>query len=350
MAFRLDTLIRRDLTLDPGSIHTTVASRSHNLFIRDLSRIALFAPKVSAGSGYTQIFGAGEELVGRTIRRPGVRIVSPMDRGRLSDPQAMHLLVETLLKRGHFQGGFSFASALRTAVIVPAQLPVAEFARFQHFADDLGGGRQILIESPFAAAEGLGLDIQANRGRMLIDIGGGKTTVSLFSLGGLAAYGWAPFGGEEVTVAVREFVARRRQVNLPWPAAEQVKHTIGSVYPRTQMQNMSIGGTDVRTGFEKKVIVDDNELRDVLIDSCEPLVMAIQRTLGDIPAELAGDLETDGVVLHGGGALLYGLAEFLTERIGLPFRLAEDPINVTIRGGQALLLKSLAGSSNENPS
>jgi rod shape-determining protein MreB and related proteins len=345
MAFRLDSLIRRDLTLDPGSIHTSLASRSHDLFHRDLSRIALFAARLSAGSGYTHIFAMGRELAGRQIRRPGVRIIAPVDRGRLADPAAMHLLVEALLKKYRFQTGLSFASALRAAVVIPAQLPAAEYARYDDFAQNLGGGRPMLIEAPFAAAEGLSLDIGANRGRMLVDIGGGKTSIALFSLGGLAAYGWAPFGGEEITVALQRFVARKWQVNVAWPAAEQAKQSIGSVYPRAQMQNMTVAGTDIRSGFEKKVIVDDNELRDVLIDASEPLVMAIQHALGDMPAELAGDLETDGVVLHGGGALLYGLADFLTERIGLPFRIAEDPINVTIRGAQALLHKSLASGA-----
>jgi rod shape-determining protein MreB len=342
MAFRLDSLIGRDLTLDPGSVHTTLASRSHAFLHRELARIALFAPRFSAGSGYTQVFGYGAELASRKIRRPGVRIVAPVERGRLADPRALHLLVESLLKRLRFPAGLSFASALRIAVVVPAQLSGPERARFHDFAQDLGGAKPLLVEAPFAAAEGLGLETGANRGRMLVDIGGGKTAVALLTLGGFAASGWAPFGGEDVTEALRKFVARRWQLDLPWPAAEQAKHALGSVYPRAQMQNMTVTGTDVRTGFEKKAIVDDNELRDVLIDACEPLVMALQRTLGAMPAEFAGDLAADGVVLYGGGALLYGLAEFLAERIGLPFRLAEDPINVTIRGAQALLLKHVA--------
>lgn len=342
MAFRLDSLIGRDLTLDPGSVHLTLASRSHGLLHREVSRIALFAPRVTAGSGYTQVFGYGAELATRRIRRPGVRIVSPVERGRLADPPALHLLVEQVLKRLHFSTGLSFASTLRMAVIVPAWLSDVERTRFQDFAQDLGGGKPLLVESPLAAAEGLGLEIGANRGRMLVDVGGGQTAITLLSLGGFAASGWAPFGGEDVTQALRKYVARRWQTDLNWAAAEQVKQVLGSVYPRPQMQNLTVTGMDIRAGFEKKIIVDDNELRDVLIDACEPLVMAIQRTLGEMPAEFAGDLEADGVVLYGGGALLYGLADFLAERIGLPFRLAEDPINVTIRGAQALLLKSLA--------
>lgn len=345
MAFSLDSLIRRDLTLDPGSVHTTLASRSHGLLHRELSRIALSAPQLSAGSGYTHVIGFGRELVGRQMARPGVRIASPVERGRLADPQALHLLVENLLKRLRFSSAFSFASALRTALVIPARLSDAEHARFRDFARDLGGGRPLLVEGPFAAAEGLGLDVGANRGRMLVDIGGGKTAIALLSLGGLAASGWAPFGGEDVTEALRKFAARRWQIDLTWSAAEQAKQVLGSVYPRPQMQNLAVSGTDIRTGFEKKAIVDDNELRDVLIDACEPLVMAIQRTLGEMPAELAGDLAEDGVLLYGGGALLYGLADFLTERFGLPFRLAEDPVHVSVRGAQALLLKSMASAA-----
>lgn len=349
MAFRLDSLIRRDLTLDPGSVHTTLLSRSHEIAHRDLTRIALYAPRGRAGSGYTQVLAYGRDLAARTIHRPGVRIVTPVERGLVADLPALHLLVENLLRRLRFHTGFALAAALRMAVVIPAQLPERDFARYQHFADDLGSARPLLVESPYAAARGLGLDITANRGRLLVDIGGGKTSIALFSLGGLAAYGLAPFGGEEATSALLRFVARRWQVNLSWAVAEQVKSAIGSVYPRDHMQNLTVPGTDVRTGFEKKVTVDDNDLRDVLIDACEPLVMAIQRTLSEIPAELAGDLEADGAVLYGGGALLAGLAEFLTERIGLPFHLAEDPINVTIRGAQALLFKSLEAAQGPQP-
>jgi len=347
MAFSLDRLTRKDLTLDPGSVHTTVVSRSHRISHRDLTRIALYAPRVTAGRGYTHLFSYGRELASKTIRRPGVRIVAPIQRGLLADAQAMHLLVEAMLDRLRFRAGFSFAAAARIAVVVPAQLPDREFARFQDFADDLGGTKPMLLEAPYGAAAGLGLDISANRGRLLVDVGGGKTYVALFSLGGLAGYGWAPFGGEDITASLTRHFAQRRQVNLPWVTAEHVKCSIGSVYPREQIQSLTVSGADARTGFEKKFTVDDNELRDVLIDACEPLVMAIQRTLAEIPAELAGDLGTDGAVLIGGGALLYGLADFLTERIGLPFRVAEDPINVTIRGAQALLLKSLVSAAAE---
>jgi rod shape-determining protein MreB and related proteins len=340
MAFRLDSLIRQDLTLDPGSVYVAMASRSADIAQRELSRIALYAARVSAGSGYTQVFGYGRELAGRTIRRPGVRVISPVERGRMTDPPALHLLVELLLKRQRFQTGMSFAKSLRSCVVVPPGLSEADRARYDDFARQLGG-RPLLIEAPFAAAAGLGLDISQNRGRLLVDVGGGKTTIGLFSLGGLAAFGTAAFGGEDVTAALTRWVERRWQMTLAWPEAEHAKAVLGSVYPRVQMQSTTLAGIEVRTGFEKKIIVDDNELRDVLIDACEPLVMAIQRTLAEIPAELSGDLAAEGVVLYGGGALLYGLADFLSERIGLPFRISDDPINVVIRGAQALLLKSL---------
>ncbi|HUJ74850.1 MAG TPA: rod shape-determining protein [bacterium] len=339
MPWELERLLRKDLIVDPGSVNTVLASRRLNFLLREPTQITLYAPRFGQGTGLTRIAEFGAGLLAREPKRKGVYRVQPVQRGLLVDTHAMNLLLEALLRKAHFQRSFPFGLPSRVAVVIPAGLTAQQNARFEEFAQDIGPTRPTLIQAPFAAAAGSGLDTQANRGRVLVDFGGGKTYAAVFCLGGIVAYSSQPCGSQDLTLALRDYVAQRWTVDLSMATADEVKHTIGSVYPLEQPASIGVRGIDPRTGFEKKVTLDDNELRDVLIDAFEPVVMAIQRSLADLPAEMAGDIQADGVTLTGGGSLLHGLASFLEERLNLPFHLAPDPINATILGAQTLLLQ-----------
>jgi rod shape-determining protein MreB len=161
--------------------------------------------------------------------------------------------------------------------------------------------------------------------------------VVVFTLGSRVAWHWCPQGGRDLDEAIMAHVEHRHRLRLHPGTAEAIKLALGSVYPRARPETLEIPGFDTATGVEKKVTLDDNELRDLLIDGCEPLVMAIHQSFDGVPPELAADISQGEITLVGGGALLSGLPLFLAERTGLRFRVADDPINAAIRGAFAHL-------------
>jgi rod shape-determining protein MreB len=206
---------------------------------------------------------------------------------------------------------------------------------------EAGLSRMVALSTPLAAARGCGLALDAPRGHMLIEIGAGKTTLAVLSLGGLVACQTVPFGGLDLDRAILNDVERRLHVALTAETATGIKHRYGSVYPRDRPETIEAHGLDSRTGRERRVLLDDNQLRELLVDGCEPLVLAIQRTFEQVPPELAGDIARQGVLLLGGGALLQGLPEFLGERTGVDYRVVDAPAERSREGARALLHEAL---------
>jgi len=331
-------LFRRDLTIDPGTCQTVVASRRQGILARERTRVVL-AAGLARGNGAPPVLAYGSESLSRNFAGRRIQAIDPVVRARLVHPIAMDLLLKEMIRKTRFQSAFSLAFGLSLGMVAAPNLAPADRSDFLALSVEVGRTTAKLIPAPFAAVRGCGLDIHGPRAHMLLDFGGGKSYAVVTSLGDIAALACAEFGGVDLDEAIRRHVERRSHVVLPPAAAERVKCTIGSVYPRPEPLAMEAVGVDNRTGFEKKALVDDNELRDILIDACEPLLTLIQRCLAGTPAELAADIAAGGVTLLGGGALLYGLPEFLTERLGLTFHRAEDPVNATVLGAQALLLE-----------
>lgn len=330
-------LLWKDLTIDLGSSHTVLASRRQRFFFRDKTRILLASDFPARNSRANPVLAFGAESLSLAAPR-GVRaeVHAPIERGRLANPTAMDLLLHALLGHIRRAARFSLSLGRESAVVLPPGLSAAERFAFKALLDNVGLAAQV-IEAPLAAAHACGFNPGDREGRMLVEVGGGKSYAAMFTLGEVVAQYGCPFGGEDLDAVLSHYIEQRHRLTLPIAAPEAIKLAIGSVYPRVRPETLTVAGTDTRSGFEKKVLLDDNEVRDVLIDACEPLVLAIQHCLADMPAELAADIERNGVVLVGGGSLLEGFPEFLSERVGLAFHRAEDPLDATILGAQALL-------------
>jgi rod shape-determining protein MreB len=316
-----------------------LATRLGSSILREPSLIALAARKPPPGKKAPPPAPQYRlQAVGRDVAPPlggegnGVRLVHPIDHGHLVDVEALELVLRKVVAQVPFHPLRRALFGLRMTWLTPLHLEERERLRFEDILKDFGFNRIRQLDAPVAAARGAGLDTGQSRGQMLVDIGGGQTTAVLFTLGAIAAWHWSPTGGRDLDQAISAHVQRRYRLQLHPAAAESVKLALGSVYPRARPETLEFAGFDPATGVEKKVTLDDNELRDVLIDGCEPLVLAIHQSFDGIPPELAADILQGEITLVGGGALLAGLPQFLAERTGLRFRVAEDPIDAAIRG------------------
>ena len=269
---------------------------------------------------------------------PSAQTIRLVKHGRVARPELLDLLIESMLRRARSGLGWTRFFPAATGVLVPPGLSEEERMRLADVALRQGLAGVRLVDLTAAAAEGGGVAKDDPRGRMVVDFGGGKTCITVLSMGGIVSWHWSKAGSLALDEALAAYVARRYQVRISPIEAERVKIEIGSVYPLDQPRAREVVGVQNRSGNPHKVSLDDSEVRDVLTDGCEPLVQALHQGFKAVPPELASDILREGVVLAGGGALLRGLPDFLEERTGLRFRVAHDPINAVLRGGMALLV------------
>lgn len=342
-------LYKNFLALDLGSSHTVFASSEEPMRIfREYSRVTLSfnkrvitsLPRQVSKHGKISSFGLKSWKTQHNLPN-NQRIFQPVVRGNLEDSWAQHLLLKSMIKRDRLAHWNTKVLGGMLGLVVQPGLSGAQTRLYEEATTDLGLGSIRSVESPLAAARGIGLDITKPHGQTLIDLGGERTSMASFSLGDLVSWNVYPFGGTDLDMAIKNYVEQRYRIRLSLFSAEQIKFSLGSVYPLPKPDTQELIGQDRSSGIEKKISLDDNDLREVLINTCEPLVMAIHQGLEALPPELSGDLTHQGVHLLGGTALMNGMANFLKERIGLDFHVANDPQNATIKGALELLSESL---------
>ena len=326
----------RGLILDLGSTHVVLSSRHRDLVLRQRNRVRL-PGNAPAGKAVSKRARSGRPDHNPFPASPKPELISPVRHGRVANSEAMDSLLEGLLHEARGGHWLSWIIKGTTGLVTPPILDDEERLRLEDLAHRHGLTSTRLIDLGQALAGGCGIDPQRPRGQMVIDIGGGKTFIAVYSLGGIVAWHWADVGGEILDQGLADYVERRYQIQLPPEEAERVKIELGSVYPQERPQRTDALGVQTRSGLPQKITLDDSEVRDVLVDGCERLVLAIHHGFKKVPPEMTSDIALDGVILCGGGALLRGLPDFITERTGLPVRLAPDPINASIRGGAGLM-------------
>ena len=331
---------RQFLAVDPGCSHAVLSIGQGDRIFREPSLVALAPRKGSPGKEApppslptARLLGVGAAALALAHEEnPGITWVRGVEQGRVSDRYVMEAVLRHVLREAPVSRMRSLLLGARMTLVVSPQLEELDRLRHQELLRNFGFGRIRTIDSLQAAAVGGGLDIGGVGGRMVIDLGGGTTRIAAFSMGEVTAWHWHPFGGLDLDRALEVFIEERYRIRLLPGQAEQIKMRFGSVYPRAEPAAVELFGPEPSTGIEKKVTLDDNEIRDVLLDACEPLVMTIQQGFERLAPELAADIIQAGVTMVGGGAMLSGLSEFLQDRIGLTFHRAPDPINAVIRG------------------
>lgn len=334
---------RRDFLVDIGSSHVVLASRFHQQVLREPALVAHVMDSAPRGGGSRRIMAVGAAALEQPPTGRATWTVEPMvQRGAIVHDDALVVLLQQLRRR--LRGPWVWRGLLPqvAAALLPPGMDEPARARLRGAMQELGWRRFLGISAPLAAVRGCGLDTAAPRGRLLVDLGGGRTSVSLLSMAQLVSHTILDVGGQDLDAAISRYAAERFGVVMDVHAARQVKHAIGTVFPPSAPMQLPYQGMDVRGHVEKRIVIDDNELRDVLVDALEPLIMGLQAVLGQLPPELAADVLEDGAVLVGGGAALGGLPAFLQERTSIRFSVAPDAINAAIHGAQALLREQLA--------
>ena len=318
-------LFSLDIAIDLGTANTLVQVRNKGIVINEPSWVTI--DKKSRLPLYIGL--EAKEMVGRA---PGnVLVVRPVRDGVISEFDVTQIMLEYFIGKVHEQ---SVVPLPRPRVIIGIPTGVTEVEkRAVYDAVMASGARQaMLIEEPIAAALGAGLPIGEVRGSMVVDIGGGTTEVAVMSMNGVVASRSLRVAGDEMDQDIVQYVRNKYNLLIGEGNAEQVKWKIGSAYPLQPEKTMEVRGRNLVTGLPETVEISSVETREALAGSVQVIIDTVRDALDEIPPEIVADLMDLGICLTGGGALLQGLADRLTDELKLRVWVAEDPLTCVVRG------------------
>jgi rod shape-determining protein MreB len=229
-----------------------------------------------------------------------------------------------------------FTPSLRMVIGVPSGSTEVELRAVRDSAEHAGGRDIYLIYEPMAAAVGIGLDVEAPEGNMVVDIGGGSTEIAVISLGGIVKNSSIRVAGDDFTADIQEYMGRQHNLRVGERMAERIKIHVGSALTDLDEseapEEYIVHGPNKITALPMAVTVCYQEIAHCLDKSIAKIEQAVLNALEDTPPEIYADIIHNGIYLAGGGALLRGLAKRLQDKINIPFHVADDPLHCVARG------------------
>ena len=323
-------LFSYDIGIDLGTANTLVCVRREGIVIDEPSVVAIEkkTKKVLA------IGAEAKEMVGRT---PGnIVAVRPLRDGVISDFDVTEQMLHHFIRKVHERSMLRIPRP-RVVVGIPSGVTEVEKRAVHDAAISAGAREAYLVEEPMAAAIGAGLKVTEAKGSMIVDIGGGTTEVAVIALGGIVVARSIRVAGDEMDEDIIAYARQKYNLLIGDRTAEQAKIEAGSAYPLEEEIVYTLRGRNLITGLPEAVDVSSIEVREALRNSVGIIVEAIKGTLDDTPPELVADLMSDGIVLAGGGALLRGLAQRVSEETKMKVYVANEPLACVAKGAEKIL-------------
>lgn len=263
----------------------------------------------------------------------GIMTVRPLRDGVIADFNAAELMIRGMIKKVSKKNHW-FSPSLRMVVCIPSGSTEVERRAVRDSSEHAGGREVYMIYEPMAAALGIGIDVLAPEGNMIVDIGGGTTEIAVISLGGIVSNKSIRIAGDDLTEDIQEHMRRVHNVKVGERTAELIKINVGSAL--TELENPPedyvVHGPNQMTALPMTVPVSYQEISQCIEKSISKIEAAVLSALEQTPPELYADIVKNGVYLTGGGALLRGLDTRLTNKIGIQFHVAEDPLHAVAKG------------------
>jgi len=323
-------LFSLDIGIDLGTANTLVHVRGKGIVINEPSWVA-----IDKRTRQPMAIGLdAKEMVGRTSGN--IIVVRPVRDGVISEFEITEAMLEYFIGKVHEQ---SVVPLPRPRVVIGIPSGVTEVEKRAVYDASMSAGARAtyLIEEPTSAALGAGLPINEIRGSMVVDIGGGTTEVAVLSMGGVVVSRSLRVAGDEMDQDIVQYVRNKYNVLVGERIAEQVKWNIGSAFPLPVEKMAEVRGRNLVTGLPESIEISSVEVREALSQSVVVIVDTIKDALDEVPPEIVADLMDIGICLAGGGALLHGLAERLSDELNLRVWVAEDPLTCVVRGTGIIL-------------
>ncbi len=326
MFARLFGLLSADLAMDLGTANTLVYVKGRGIVLNEPSVVTTKEER-----GRSKVLAVGLEAKRMLGRTPGsVKAIRPLQDGVIADFKVAEEMIKYFIRKVHNRRGFVSPMII---ICVPSGSTPVEKRAILSSAEGAGARRVYLIEEPMAAAIGAGLPVTEPTGSMVVDIGGGTTEVAVLSLGGIVYSSSARVGGDKMDTAIINYMRRLHSLLIGEATAQLIKENIGIAWADPNYNEMiEVKGRDLIHGIPKEVVITSHQVAEALSEPITQIVDACKTALEHTPPELSSDIVDKGIVLTGGGALLRGLDQVITDVTGLPVVVAEDALSCVALG------------------
>ncbi|MFA9457637.1 rod shape-determining protein [Halalkalibacter sp. AB-rgal2] len=318
----------RDIGIDLGTANVLIHVKGNGIVLNEPSVVAV-------DTTTKRVLAVGEEAFRMVGRTPGnIVALRPMKDGVIANFE----MTESMLK--HFLAKInvkSFFSKPRILICCPTNITSVEQKAIREAAEKSGGKNVYLEEEPKVAAIGAGMDIFQPSGNMVVDIGGGTTDVAVLSMGDIVTASSIKIAGDRFDMDILAFIKKKYKLLIGERTAENIKVQVATVFPGARQEEIDIRGRDMVSGLPRTITINSNEIEGALRESVYYIVQASKQVLEQTPPELSADIIDRGVILTGGGALLHGMDQLLSDQLKVPVLVADEPMHCVAKGTGMIL-------------
>ena len=317
--------LTQEIAVDLGTANTIIINND---------KIVVDQPSYVAVDTHGRLVAVGEDAkLMQGKENANIKVIRPLRDGVIADFNAAELMIRGFIKMVSSKNRW-VSPSLRIVVCIPSGSTEVEIRAVRDSSEHAGGRDVYMIYEPMAAALGIGLDVEAPQGNMIVDIGGGTTEIAVISLGGIVTNKSIRIAGDVLTDDIQEHMRRAHNIKVGERMAESIKINVGSAL--TELENPPedyiVHGPNVMTALPMEVAVSYQEISHAIEKSISKIEAAVLNALENTPPELYADIIKNGIYLSGGGALLRGLDKRLSDKIGINFNIAEDPLHAVAKG------------------
>ncbi len=320
----------QDIGIDLGTATVLVYIKGKGIVLTEPSVVAI-------DTNTNKLLAVGEEARRMLGRTPGnIVAIRPLREGVISDYDITERMLKYFINKVSGNRTFKLFKP-RIMVCVPSGVTEVEKRAVVDAASQAGARKTYLIEEPIAAAIGAGIDIAKACGSMVVDVGGGTTDIAVISLGGTVVSTSIKIAGDKFDESIVRYMRKKHNLMIGERTAEELKVNIGTVFPREEEVSIEIRGRNLISGLPKTISVTSSEIMEALEEPISSIIEAIHSVLEKTPPELSADISDRGIVMTGGGSLIYGFDKLIQDRTGINVVIAEDAVSCVALGtGKAL--------------
>lgn len=325
--FKAKQMLSKDLGIDLGTTSVLVYVDGKGIVLNEPSVVAVDKNT----DCITRIGKDAQVMLGRNPNN--IEVIRPLRDGVINRYDVTEKMIEFFIRRACGNA----VMRPRVVICVPTGISEVEQRAVMDAGSQAGARKTYLMAEPVAAALGAGLDIFSPTGHMVVDIGGGTTEVAVVSLGGIVVSKSIKIAGNRFDEAIMRYVRRKYNIAIGERTAEQIKIKIGAVYEHGTAKTMEVKGRCLIQGLPKVIELSSKEMLEAMMEPISAIFDAVCSVIEKTPPELVGDVLKNGIVLTGGGSLLYGLDRLMADVIEIKTRVAKEPMNCVALGTGKIL-------------
>ena len=321
-------MFSKDIGIDLGTANVLVYVKGEGIVLNEPSVVA-----IDSETKKTLAVGSkARDMLGRT---PGeIKAIRPLKDGVIADFDATEIMLNHFIKEVN---GRTFLSRPRILICCPSNITQVEKNAIKEAAERTGAKKVFLEEEPKVAAIGAGLDISSPTGSMVIDIGGGTTDIAILSLGGIVNSSSIKVAGDAFDSDIKKYIKDKYKLLIGDRTAEEIKLRIGCASERPKKEQMIVRGRNMITGLPFTISLSSDEIKEAIKKSVYIIINKVKNVLEQTPPELSADIISRGIVLTGGGSLIYGFDKLLSSELKIPVIIAKTPLTCVAKGTGIML-------------